>query len=245
MSTIKSPDLSISKQDVFALSTTQNTDLGAKATTGDGRYFRYVYNNGPTLVPGNVIASQAQSVANYEKQAVGTSPVGVPGTPSTITLTAAITIVANALTGGYATVASGSGIGYTYKIASNTGVTSAAGCVLTLEDPIVVALNSSSSTVNLTPSPFNSVIQNPTTATGTPLGIAVSPIAGSNYGWIQTGGPVGALSDATLAAVGTAISPSIATAGAFTASSGTNTVLGISSQTQTSAQVGIVYLQLD
>jgi hypothetical protein len=242
MSTIKSPDLQISKQDVFVTSTNQNTDLGAKATTGDSRYFRYAYvaGGGTTLTPGNVIQSPAQSTSNYEKLAVGAAAIGA----TQVTLTGSLTITQNALAGGYLTVATVAGSGYTYKIASNTAVSSAVGCVVTLEDPIVVALTTSS-TVNMTVSPFNGVIQNPTTATGTPIGIAVSPIAGSSYGWVQTGGPVGGLSDATLAAVGTAISPSTATAGAFTAASGTNTVLGISMQTQTSAQYGMVYLQLD
>lgn len=243
MSTIKSPDLMMSKQDVFVTSTTQNTDLGAKATTGDGRYFRYVYVAGgaSTLTVGNVIQSPAQSVSNYQKLAVATAAVGA----TSVTLTGSLTITANALTGGYLTVASGSGIGYTYKIASNTGVSAAANCVVNLEDPVVIALNSASSTVNMTPSLYNGVIQMPTTPTGTPMGVAISPIAGSSYGWIQTEGPVGALSDAVLAPVGTAISPSVATAGAFTLCGGTNTVLGISCQTQTSAQNGMVFLTLN
>lgn len=243
MSTIKSPDLSISKQDVFVQSTVQNTDLGAKATTGDGRYFRYVYVAGgaTALVPGNVIATAAQSTSNYEKLGVSVaSPVG----SYTITTGSTVTWTVNALSGGYATIASGTGIGYTYKIASNPAVTAATGGVLTLEDPIVVALTTSS-TLNLTPSPYMNVIQSPTTLTGTVLGVAVSPIAGSNYGWVQVTGPVGALSDSTLAAVGSSISTSVTTAGAFTLDSGTNTSIGSSSQTQTSAQVGFVFLNID
>lgn len=236
----------ISKQDVFVTSATQNTDLGAQATTGDGRYFRYCYVAGgaTTLVPGTLVQSAAQSTSNYQK--LGVSVAGAVGA-TTVTIGSSVTIVANALSGGLLTVASGTGIGYTYKILSNTGVSSAAGCVITLEDPIVVAFTTSA-VVNLQPNPYSGIIINPTTQTGTPLGVAVSPVAGSSYGWIQTKGAVSALSDSSAPAVGLAVAASPLTAGAFGVASGTTAgyaQIGTSMQTQTSAQNGFIYLDLD
>lgn len=64
MSTLKSFAIAVSGQDVFTSSATQTTDLGAIASTGDGRYFRYCLAGGTTLVSGTVQQGPAQDATN-------------------------------------------------------------------------------------------------------------------------------------------------------------------------------------
>ena len=72
------------------------------------------------------------------------------------------------------------------------------------EDPIQVALTTSSK-VTLIKNPFNGVIQSPAnTLTGSVVGAAVYPIAAGEWGWIQTGGTCGVLTGGT-PAVGAAV----------------------------------------
>lgn len=85
---------------------------------------------------------------------------------------------------------------------------------LTLDDPILVALTTSSKIDLL--NPCSGVIVNPTTATSAPIGLAVYPVAAAEYGWVQTFGPGVCLADGTVV-VGTSLDASNGTAGAVEA----------------------------
>ena len=69
--------------------------------------------------------------------------------------------------------------------------------MVTIWNSIQVALTTSS-TVLLLKSLYKDVIQMPTTGTGDIVGVAVKAIAADEYGWIQTHGPCGVLTDGTL-----------------------------------------------
>ena len=246
MSKLKqNPD--VSPEDLFGTSagafgsTTQGIDLGAQFTTGDGRVFRYALVGATALVPGQVYQGPAESTSTYELLGVSTA---VATGATLVTIGSSVTIVANALAGGLMTVATSTGSGYTYKIAANTGVTSATGCVITLEDPLVTNL-ATTTQVNCYPNPYNGIIVCPTTLSSNPVGIAVAAVAASSYGWIQTHGLVGALSDSSAPSPGLAITASTATAGNIAKATGTQVVIGYSTQTQTSAKYGFVYLTID
>lgn len=241
MSTLRS-NLQVSPQELYTSSSTQGTDLGALATTGDGRVFRYVLAGGTTLVPGKLQQSPAQDTTNYNPSgglAVAAAAIGA----TTVTLTGTLTIAANALAGGIMTVAVTPGQGYSYKVKSNTAVSAAANCSVTLEDPIVVALTTSSKVV-FALNPHNGVIVNPATASGSPVGVAIYGITNAQYGWIQSHGVVGCLNDSATA-VGLGVAPSAAVAGAVKTSAATLIQVGYAVNAGVNTEYDNIFLTID
>lgn len=194
MSVIKD-NIKIAPQELFTTSSTQGTDLGAYVTTGDGRGFRYVLNGAVTVVPGKVYQGPAQDTTNQNPSgglAVAAAAIGA----TTVTLTGTLTLAANALAGGFMSVAITPGQGYMYKVKSNTAVTAAANCVVTLEDPILVALTTSSKVV-FQQNPYSGVVVTPATMTNCAVGVGIFAVTNAQYGWIQTHGPASCLQTGT------------------------------------------------
>lgn len=223
MSSLTGPVLA-EYQDLYSTTTTQGgpnggLNLGAKAYTGDGREFRFALAGATTLVPGTLLQCAVENTA-WENLAVTATAIGA----TTVTTTTTLTVTANAWAGGYLFVTVTPGQGYQYKIKSNLAATSAV-TTITLEDPILVALTTASR-IDITPSPWASVIINPSTATGAVVGAAVFPITNAQYGWIQTVGPANVLAQGTVT-VGTQVAASSTTAGAVVAFSGVLATVGV------------------
>ena len=155
-------------------------NLGQKLVTPDGRSFRYVRAGGTALVAGNLLQSIAEDTGEQDLTPTATA-IGA----TTIT-TSAITVTANQYAGGYVLVTVTPGIGQAFKIKSHPASTAAA-VTLTLEDPVQVALTTTSR-IDLVPNIYEGVIAHPTTSSGVPVGVAVNDITANQYGWIQTGG---------------------------------------------------------
>lgn len=188
-------DILIMPSDLLSSSSTQGVDLGAKATVGDGRYFRYMKIGAVATVAGKLYQGPTEDTTNQNPSgglSVSAAAVGA----TTVTLTSSITITANAWAGGFLSINVTPGAGYYYRIKSNTAVTAATGCVITLEDPIQIALTTSSKvTVQL--NPYNGIIIPPTTMTNAIVGVPNAVYAASNYAWIQRGGPSSCLQTGT------------------------------------------------
>lgn len=211
MSSLTGPVLA-EYQDLFSSTTTQGgpnggLNLGAKAYTGDGREYRFVLAGATSLVPGKLQQTPAETTG-WENLAVATAAIGA----TSITTTSTVTVTANAWAGGYVMVTVAPGQGYQYKIKGNPAATSAV-VTLQLEDPIQIALNSSTSKIDIIANPYSAVIVNPAAASGTPIGVAVFPITNAQYGWIQVAGVANVLADGAIA-VGSQVVASNATAGA-------------------------------
>ena len=246
-----SSDTLINPQDLFDISVSSLTPLGTSsgivndaatlgclATTGDGRYFRYVIAGATALVPGTMQASVAETTAN-ERLAMAAAAIGATSISTTATLTA----TANQYTGGYAMISSSTGAGYSYQIGTHAAFTSAA-ATFSLVDPITVALTTSSQ-ISLVPSPWMNVIQSPTSLTGIPVGAAVAATPISYYGWVQTKGPANVLAQATMT-VGNEVAVSVTTAGAVTVATGSliQAVVGHAMQGITTTQYGPIMLNI-
>lgn len=240
MSTFKD-NSAVQTQDVLVTSSTQSTDLGAFQTTGDGRGFRYAYDGGAALVAGKLYQSPAQDTSNYQNLGVAAASAGA----TQITITDSITLTANKLTNGYLTVSVTPGQGQTYQIASNTAVTAGTGCVITLVDPLRVALTTSSK-VDVHPNIYQGVVVHPTTKTGAPAGVAVVATSGTQYAWLQTRGVVGVLADGTITA-GDPVVPSSAVAGAVSVATtaGTASIIGYAVTGIATTEYGLVELTID
>ena len=196
MSVLKALGLGITPQELFNVTaSTQATDLGAVASTGDGRIFRYFYNGAVAAVPGKVYQGPAQDTTNQNPSgglAVAAAAIGA----TQVTLTGSLTLAVNLLAGGFMSVNITPGQGYLYKVKANTAVSSAANCVVTLEDPIQVALTTSS-TVVFQQSKYNGCVVAPATLTSSVVGVPIAATPINYYGWMQTHGMASCLETGT------------------------------------------------
>lgn len=245
MATTIKANLLVSPQDVFTSVSTQGTDLGAYATTGDGRGFRYMLNGAVTQVPGKIYQGPAQDATN-QTPAGGLAVSGTPIAGSTqVTISTSTTFAVNFLAGGYMSVAVTPGQGYMYKIKSNTATAGAAGLVVTLEDPLLTALSTASRVIfNL--NPFQGAVVAPGTVTGTILGASIYPIVNAQYGWVQTHGQCSCLLTGTFASAGLAVGMLVGgTIGSLApAIAGTN-VLGYTMTIGATGEYDFVFLTID
>lgn len=195
MATTLTGPIQITGQDVLQSSTTQQLPLGVYAETNDGRGFRYAYVGGVATVAGKVYQGPAQDTTNQNPSG-GLSIAAAAVGATTITLTSSITLAKNALAGGYMSVAVTPGEGQSYKILSNTAVSAAAGMVITLEDPIRVALTTSSKIV-CQANPYNGIVVAPATLTNIAVGVPAAIFPLNTYVWIQVRGAASCLQTGT------------------------------------------------
>ena len=133
-----------------------------------------------------------------------------------VTLTPGATAgAANLYAGGVMVINDATGEGYTYKIKSHPAITASTDFVITLEDPLIVALDATSE-VTLVHNQYNGLIIHPVTETGGPVGIGIYAITALYFGWIKTKGVVALLQDAATGGLGTSVAASTTTAGAGT-----------------------------
>lgn len=200
-------------QPLFSSSATRAHTPGTKFPTTDGRTFRYVQAGAVALVAGNAIQAPAQDT-DHDQITVVTGAVG----SDELTITTGSgngALDVNEYAEGFVTISVTPGIGMTYPISGHAAIAASSNGVLKLAMPIQVVL-SASSRVTLFKNPWKGVIQHPvTTATGVCLGGAIFVIAATEYGWIQSRGPGGALIAGT-PAVGQPVTSVGAVAGALT-----------------------------
>ena len=215
-------------------------DLGTKVYTSDGRGYRYIKAGDTALVVGNVVQGPAEVTANLQLS-IAAVAVGA----KTITTTSTPTLTKNQYAGGYVVIAITPGLGNIYKIKSHPAVTAAV-VTITLEDPVQVALTTDSK-IDLANDPYNGVIQNPSSATGAVVGVAVKAITAAQYGWVQVEGPCPVLAQGALAIGGTAVA-SNGTAGAAEAGADATdgqAHVGVAITNVDSGEVGLIKLQID
>lgn len=231
--------------DLLANSSTQEQSLGSYVETSDGRGYRYAKVGATSTVPGKVYASSAFDVTNFSP-AGGLSVAAQAIGDTQVTVSTSTTVAANALAGGFLTVAITPGQGYLYRIKSNTATAGVVGLIIYLDDPILVALTTSSKVV-VTKHPYDAVIVKPASAsTGVPVGVATSIITNGQFGWLQTYGPCLVLTgvDTSLTTPGVPISPSAATAGAVLVSTAILPTIGWAMHLLTATEYNLVFLTI-
>ena len=242
-----------------------NTYVGQKFDTSDGRELVLIQNGAVALSAGQLIQAPAEVTA-FQKLAVPTPTTAVPATNGTyqvLVTNGSTKLNVNQFQQGYFVVASGTGIGQTLKIASHSAAAASGVITVNLEDPIQTTLDNTSK-VSLISNPYIGAITSPvTTATGGPIGVSLYGIAASTaptydgtsgaltaagtaqYGLIICHGPAAVLVDSTVTNVGYPIGVSKTTAGTVgVATLTTVPQIGVSMQTLTSANTGLVYLYL-
>lgn len=172
--------------DVFSNSSTQLMPIGCYMETVDGRGFRYGKIGAVTTVAGKVYQGTALDATNLQPSGgLGVAAQSIGDT--SVTVSTSITLTAALLAGGYMSVDVTPGQGNIYLIANNTAVTSAVGAVITLADPIRVALTTASKVI-FAQHPYSGLVIEPGTPTAAIAGVPATVITNANYGWIQTRG---------------------------------------------------------
>lgn len=236
-----------------------NTYVGQKFDTSDGRELTLISNGATALVSG-VLVQGSPIVANHQNLAVAVTTVPATAGTYQISVTIGATkITAGQYQGGFAVVNAGTGIGQTLRISSNPGAAaSAAGVIITLEDPIQVTLDATSK-VSLHANPYQDCVISPTTSTGRVVGVTLYPVAAATavtstsagvvsnpgiqqYALIVNKGITSCLSDATIAGAGLGIAPSTSTAGAVTVQAATLANIGSTFLAGVSAESRAVYI---
>lgn len=231
----------LAARDLYSSSDVKQESLGQRGEDKFGRKFRYVKAGASNLVVDNVLQSPARDtqftgLAVASAAAIGATSLSLTnGTTTTTT---------DQFKYGLAVVSEGTGIGQQFIIQGNTVATSGAALTVTLEDPVRVALDTTSK-ITLQFNHWSGVIVSPTTRTGKTVGGAIFAIPANNFGWIQTGGMGSALSDATVAAVGEALSPSTTTAGCVTKQVTLLENIGVAPILGVSAKVSPIWWSID
>lgn len=247
----------IFNNDIFTTDTgTPRHNLGTIGYTPDGRKFRYVgvypssggatgVPTGATLVTGNLLQATPQITTHQNLTPSAATLVGDTSITVTLGATAAY---ANQYAGGYMCVSTGPGNGFAYLIKSHPAAALSATLVVQLSDSIKV-VTSTASRMDLIQNAYLGVIQNPTTATGAPVGFAVNPIASAtdgtiNYGWVQSYG-VGAGLVRTTTAIGAAYMPSVTTAGSSETATAGTPVVGSAIAVGTTGKNSAIFITID
>lgn len=237
--------------------------VGQKFNLSDGREVALVGNGAVALVSG-VLVQGEPITANHQNLTVAV-PTTAPATAGTFVISCtlgATKLNTNQYQGGYAIINAGTGIGQTLRIASHgNAAASASGVLITLEDAIQVTLDATSK-LSLISNPYKNVVINPTTATLTPVGVTLYPVAAAvaptydgttgaqtaagvqQYAFVQTKGVVSVRSDATIAGVGLGVIPSTTTAGTVTVQTATGANIGRTLIAGVSAEARAVFIDL-
>lgn len=232
--------------DLYSNSATQLMPLGAYAESTDGRGFRYALVGAVATVSGKVYQSSALDATNYQPSGglAVSAAVAIGGT-SVVTSTST-TWTANALAGGYLSFDAGTPagiLGNLLKIKGNTATSAATGGTITLEDPVTVALTTSSKFI-VTPHPYSGVVIEPGTPTGVIVGVAPYIVTAAQYGWIQTYGAASVLFTGTGVAGKAVGSLTGGTSGSSAPAIAATNILGYHIATGITAEYALIYLTI-
>ena len=196
--------------DPFAESSGQQFPLGTKLVYAE-REFRYAKMGATVGVAGNLYQSVVPLAGRID-EAIGTPAVGdttIDFTPNTVTTD---DMAADEFADGYLWINDETGEGEMYRIKSHPAITGGVSGVITLYDPIRVA-PAAAATATIVHNRWRNVIIHPSPPTALLAGWTVKAVTANYYCWLQTRGPVAALTQGTLI-IGDLCAPSATVNGA-------------------------------
>lgn len=222
---------------------TQQLPLGTRIVQGE-REFRYVKAGGVALVAGFTVQSAPAPSAGHVMDMV-TAAAAVGATDITVT-PVTNNITANQYKDGYLFVNDATGEGQCFRVKSNPAITATETGVISLYDPVTLALDATALT-GLRLNPYNGVVVTPiTTLTGTVVGVSHRAITASYFGWIQTKGPAAVHTIGSLVLGQNAIAPVGTTAGSVgpEAAAGISAVIGTVMNVSVTTDKSLIFLNL-
>lgn len=181
--------------------TYQRHDLGTKATSSDGRVFRYSKMGSTVAVAGNLYQAVVP-IANHLNIACDVArAVGATAISATDGGTGG---GKDDFAEGYVYVNDAAGEGHLYlgrrayaAEDANAAFTSGNVATLNIQQGVKVALTTSSE-VTFVMNRYHEVIIHPSPNTAAMVGVATHAQTASTFGWLQTGGPCAVLTDGTV-----------------------------------------------
>ncbi len=218
----------LTEQDLNVWSTTKQVQFGAVGVTEDGRQFRYVSLGGTSTVAPGLIMQAAVSKANAQGLVITAAGTGtqtaanlLAGSTQIVLTNSSTTVTQDEFAEGFleVTQTSGSNQGpVTYRISGNSAAAATTGYIIVnLAEPLrnTQTLVAGTDTASVWISPFSGVIA--TTTVNLPIGVTVTQAVNSatvtNYGWVQSRGPVVITGDASSKVIGNTVGASTTTAG--------------------------------
>ena len=251
----------LTEQDINTLSTSKQVQYGATGMTEDGRKYRYVSFGGTsTIASGQLVVAPAVT-AGYQGLTITASGTGAQvagnlanGATQLVVTNGSTAITQDQFAEGYLEVlvgAAGVTSSYLYRVKGNTAAAASATFTVYLAEAMrhTTALVPGTDTVNLNPSIYNGV--NISFTADIPVGVTVMPVPNTasvtNYGWVQTAGPVDAKNDAVgTVAVGTSIGQSVSVAGSVRqATASTSPIIGYTHAAISASTSGPVFLNIN
>jgi hypothetical protein len=184
----------LSSMDPFKSSTVKEHAFGQRAETVDGRVFRYA-KMGEAITIGAVCVAPAIDATLIN---CAVTAVAAKGALSVSFTNAATTAAANEYAEGFAIISYGTGLGQILKVASHAAWTSGGASTVTLEDPLTIALDTTSK-IEFTHNPWNGAMMTANAVT-IPAGGALVAFDSGTYGWLQTRGIFPGIADGTVSA---------------------------------------------
>lgn len=210
--------------EIYNTYTDRRWPLGTKGFTIDGRMFRFGLAGASNLAVGKLNQAPAP-IANHVLQTPTAAAVGATSVTVALGATAA---TADQYRDGVLSIELGTGQGYAYKVDRHAAVASSGSFVVPLVrgTSVQVAIPATSNSVSLVANPYSKIIIAPTTLTSQVVGVNVAAITAAQYGWFQTRGLCAVLVNSTVV-IGNRVVPSLTTAGAVEAASGTFAVTSL------------------
>ena len=181
--------------DPYAESLTQQFPLGTKLVYGS-RVYRYGRMGATAGVAGNLYQAVVP-LAGHIDEVIGTHAVGATAIDFTPAVAATDDLALNELQDGFFHPNDEAGEGLEYLIKSHPAITGAVLGVLTLIDPLVIAIVAAG-TGTVTHNKFRSVIIHGSPPTAPVAGVAKRAVTAAYYCWLQVGGPCSVLTQGTL-----------------------------------------------
>jgi hypothetical protein len=247
--------------DVYATESSPKYAVGFGFTRADGNKYRYSH-FGAVVARGALCAVDLDESGATKIDNVGTDgtrrsgELFMPNVIDSKYLQLVITATADQFAGGYLTVTTGSGVGYTYRVQGNT-VTQAIGGVdgqvyMDLYDKVQTQIDTTTDIIIAGSHYAN--LEGITTTDMIPAGVAVTGVTATDYGWVCTHGVMGVLQDAAIGTAGAWVYVSSNTTAAVgcintpTLSPTTlmvQPIVGTLIEPGTSADYSLVYLQIE
>lgn len=177
--------------------------LGELVAMSDQRSFRYFSAGASNTLGGKIKISPAK-FTTWDNMTTAAASIG--DTQVTVTLGATNNLAANALAEGYVIISDGTGKGTAYKVKSNPAIVASATGTITLFDPLVAALDTTTKT-SLVLNAFNGSIEG-TTQTSRSAGVPLIAVLAADFGWTQTKGIASCLYDGAVALGNTVVTSS-------------------------------------
>jgi len=216
-----------SSQSIFEVTTSPREKVGTRGALPDGRVFYYASSKDAAAIPkGQLAMAEVIPAAQANDNPSAAAAVGAESV--SITLSSSQTHAADDFAQGYLIVNDAAGEGETYSVKGSTAVAAGTAITVTLNDPIRVALTTSSE-VTLMKNPWQHIdlaaAGHVHMAAGVPAVDIPIGSTDTQYAWVQTWGVCAGWDDAATA-IG-AVLQSGTTAGQFEVGDGAAQPVGV------------------